>query len=347
MPTDRTLLCLSATSTYETLRSPGNESCLYLFDMTTTVSFRDFWPQFNPLDFFVPLLQRAVGGVVEVVPAFSKSDIEIVSVFQRRPTFRRALVALGRSSTFPGTNALRTLERTSGPSPKAKVSIWYTGENLRPAMNTWTRTWSFDSNSRVLGNWHLPIWWFQFPELVRDPGGELPAENRTGMKISLSEASSPRDIDVTSRDLFCCSFLNWNTSGREALVRALTSIDQVDIFGRLSGNVVARKMDVAMSYRFMLCAENDQYPGYVTEKIFDAWAMGCVPIWSGIDREGYLNPSAFVNAAEFNSHEAMLEAISNINDSLELRAQMANQPILNLTPDLQPLLDDLHRLLTS
>lgn len=131
------------------------------------------------------------------------------------------------------------------------------------------------------------------------------------------------------------------------MVRALGDIEDVDVFGRLTGNVVSFKGDVAYRYRFMLCAENDLYPGYVTEKVFDAWALGCVPIWAGVDREGYLNKKAVINAVDFAGPDELVDHIRRLDASREMRDAIINEPLLNRPPQIDAVLSDLAELLAK
>jgi hypothetical protein len=48
---------------------------------------------------------------------------------------------------------------------------------------------------------------------------------------------------------------------------------------------IENKSETISSYKFCFSYENtDNYPGYVTEKVFDAWMAGCIPVYWG-DRE--------------------------------------------------------------
>ena len=86
----------------------------------------------------------------------------------------------------------------------------------------------------------------------------------------------------------------------------------------------------------MLCFENDVYPGYVTEKPFEAWATGAVPLWRGSDPAGYLNPSAILNEVDFPDLAAFAEDVSNVNADSAAWAAIASEPILTREPDLEP-----------
>lgn len=55
------------------------------------------------------------------------------------------------------------------------------------------------------------------------------------------------------------------------------------------------KEDFLANYRFNLCPENSLGEGYITEKIFESIASGCIPIyWGDYLEPGILNPKAIL-----------------------------------------------------
>lgn len=69
----------------------------------------------------------------------------------------------------------------------------------------------------------------------------------------------------------------------------------------------ADKIDVMKNYRFAYCYENIQGKrGYITEKIFDCFAAGCVPIyWGASNVEEYIPSSCFIDRRKFKSDEEL------------------------------------------
>ena len=66
------------------------------------------------------------------------------------------------------------------------------------------------------------------------------------------------------------------------------------------------KYDVLSQYRFSLCFENMAMKGYVTEKIFDCFYAGCVPLYLGATNIQELIPSeAYVDCRQFSSWDAL------------------------------------------
>jgi hypothetical protein len=68
------------------------------------------------------------------------------------------------------------------------------------------------------------------------------------------------------------------------------------------------KVSTLSNYRFALCFENTAFPGYVTEKIFDCFAAGCIPVYLGApDITSLIPAGTFIDARDF-SDPAGLES---------------------------------------
>jgi hypothetical protein len=69
---------------------------------------------------------------------------------------------------------------------------------------------------------------------------------------------------------------------------------------------VTDKIGTLRKYKFNLCFENVRYPGYVTEKIFDAMVAGTIPVyWGAPDITEMVPADAFINAADFSGFDPM------------------------------------------
>ena len=100
--------------------------------------------------------------------------------------------------------------------------------------------------------------------------------------------------------------------------------------------------------KFFICFENQlsskQEPDglrFVTQKILSAFIAGSIPIYSGYREIAELfNPAAFINAADFSTHQELIEYIKEVDNSPELTAAYRNarpilpdSPLHNLHPD--------------
>lgn len=80
---------------------------------------------------------------------------------------------------------------------------------------------------------------------------------------------------------------------------------------------VASKMDTLSQYRFSLCFENMPMLGYVTEKIFDCFYAGTVPVYLGAQDISDLIPAdAYIDMRDFGSdnYEAMWNHVREMPD---------------------------------
>ncbi len=75
------------------------------------------------------------------------------------------------------------------------------------------------------------------------------------------------------------------------------------------------KVKTLSEYKFSLCLENCIYPGFVSEKIFDSLAAGCIPIYLGPnDTEEIVPKSCFVNFRRFNNYDKLYHYISALTE---------------------------------
>lgn len=80
---------------------------------------------------------------------------------------------------------------------------------------------------------------------------------------------------------------------------------------------VANKFDIMQKYKFAIAYENikDQ-EGYITEKIFDCFFAGCVPIYLGSDNiTDYIPKECFIDKRDFDTYEGLYEYISKIDET--------------------------------
>ncbi|NGX26856.1 MAG: hypothetical protein K940chlam6_00782 [Chlamydiae bacterium] len=88
--------------------------------------------------------------------------------------------------------------------------------------------------------------------------------------------------------------------------------------GEISGGYSSQeKLNLLKNYRFCICFENvHTTPGYITEKIFDAFAAGCVPIYWGPENvEDYIPIDCFIDYRKFKNNEEMYQFITSITES--------------------------------
>lgn len=68
------------------------------------------------------------------------------------------------------------------------------------------------------------------------------------------------------------------------------------------------KLETIRSYRYGLCFENAQFPGYVTEKLIDCLVAGVIPLYMGAPDIGqYIPAGCFVDLRKYSSWADLLE----------------------------------------
>ena len=96
------------------------------------------------------------------------------------------------------------------------------------------------------------------------------------------------------------------------------------------GSKNSSKYEFQKECKFTIAYENYPYPSYNTEKIFDAFIAGTIPIYFGDKNiSSIYNPKAFINAMDYNSVDEVVKKVKQIDSDDELYLSMLNQPIFN------------------
>ena len=211
------------------------------------------------------------------------------------------------------------------------VRIFYTGENQRPSDYRCDFAISFDhptSNSMF----RLPLY------LIYEYDHKI-WQNR--------QARHEDDFDKKE----FCSFVvkNPGCQYRNAYFLNLNQIAPVKAAGPLYNNMpggwrpetVADKVKFMSDYKFNLCFENSSYPGYCTEKLFEALCAKTIPIYWGSPTAALdFNPRAFLNRYDYASDQEFFDAIVRLYTNKDAYNQMYLQPMFrddefvrNFNPD--------------
>lgn len=77
---------------------------------------------------------------------------------------------------------------------------------------------------------------------------------------------------------------------------------------------VDSKYETLKKYQFAICYENAlDFPGYITEKIFDCFFAGCIPIyWGAPNIDKYIPSSTFIDKRNFETYQDLYDYISNM-----------------------------------
>jgi hypothetical protein len=202
--------------------------------------------------------------------------------------------------------------------------VWVTFENRRIPFEGADLSISFDLDFNKGKNLYFPLL-FSYIDFLNTNSSYV------RHKISFEELLLPRislGKSLDSRD-FACAFINNPDPVRLRFLKELSRFGKVDIFGRYANNYVEDKIGVGNKYKFVICFENDLYPGYVTEKPLEAWLSKSVPVYWGNDARGLLNSAALINCSSYDSLADAAESVASLQSQTDLMEGIIKQPLLS------------------
>jgi tRNA(His) 5'-end guanylyltransferase len=295
-------------------------------DVTFTVRYSDFWPGFDPSNcLFTHVLRRVTGKPITVVKNPEVMvDLQIDSSFifsdLKSKTFARAKGMTSRRSYLEYV-AKSEFGYRPGIANRSLKSLWYTGENIRLPSREYDGYLSFEKSDALINNLYLPYWFLRMNFGYPNPEYE----------ITPSPAVLSNKRKAIKREYSTCTFTSTGNPARLRLIDLVNKKMSVDSFGDYFNKKVASKLEVSSRYGFQICTENDLYPGYVTEKLQEAWTARNVPIWSGIFIDEVFNREAIIDVTGLSSEE-ITETLFEVNQ--EKMHHMQEQPLLNIKPSL-------------
>ncbi len=261
-------------------------------------------------------------------------DIEFVGVFRpRKDLLKSTLRRLSAKSTPIETDSAINYPSVFPTSSKnSRFRVWLTTENVRPPVQAdFDLVLSFDQTSFSDADVYFPMWLMQI-------GLFGPAKlDHLGIEASAADLIKPRKMkDTQLEKKFCCTIF---ANPHNVRLKAINLLQpSIDVFGPYVSKPVKSKYLVASGYRFMLCFENDLYPGYVTEKLIEAYVSGTVPLyWGDLGNDHMINRLSFVNLKEFDSMADFVE-YAHTMDAEDYR-QIYEQPFLNDFGNIQKVID--------
>jgi hypothetical protein len=292
------------------------------------ILFRDFWPGFNPNSNFFFELLRAEDDI-QVVEEIDHADLEIYSVFTNnfrgKRGFSRAINLLERGlglvnqsdAISRNTYGYRTL------APKDNVKrVWFTGEKRFPPTDLFDLTLGFEVSSLPDRNIYFPLWMYRLDWGFGKTWNEIAP---TPYELTLSR-------EVQDRAPSLVAFSSNQDPFRVAMLNRMETKMPVVKFGLGFSNPVSSKLNASKDFLFQLCPENDVYPGYITEKLIEAWVCECVPIWRGGMTDSRFNPQAFIDVTGLSITDAVEKVMGYSKSELN---EMRQQPLLNAPPSLR------------
>jgi len=90
------------------------------------------------------------------------------------------------------------------------------------------------------------------------------------------------------------------------------------------------KLKFQRKCKFSLCFESTKDEGFITEKIIEAFYSDTIPVYYGSSNiTDIFNPKAFINVGDYESIDAVIDRILEIDSNDALYLEMMRQPIFN------------------
>jgi hypothetical protein len=268
-----------------------------------------------------------------------RADLVIYGPFYDRNAPR--LRWLPRSWRERAATFIDAIEKQLASRAIPPLTLFHTGENLRHDHILADFAISHDLAIQSAKHLRLP-YWMEMIDWAHE--GLLGNSNpRYGQLLKLGTLQAPLGDQFLKREQKAVIMTSHLREPRASSLAALQKLMPVDGMGPyFDANIKDhhssqfRKMNILQSYAFNLCPENGIHPGYVTEKIPEAFAAGCLPI-TFVDEavSGDFNPKAFINLAPMakNSFEELEQRLH----SKALLEAYAQESLIVKEPTLQDL----------
>ena len=166
-----------------------------------------------------------------------------------------------------------------------------------------------------------------------------------GKTIGLGHRSEFTEKDLLQKNEFC-NFIHSNSNLakpiRKDFFRALDSRIPVISAGRFLQNDRSlsnqandldwhsSKLKFQHRFWFTIAIENSESPGYVTERLTDAFLEGTIPIYWGDPRVAEeFNPQAFIDLRSYENFSVAIDDIIYQDQHLECILEILNAPVFN------------------
>ena len=245
--------------------------------------------------------------------------------------------------------ASKVVDHIKNKRKQAPITLFHTQENARHDIFETDYSISFDLGVFNPNHYRLP-YWMEMVDWSHE--GVIGNQNpRYGRLMNLKDLSSPLGKKFISRPQRMAFITSHLLEPRKMLFDRLSKVIPIDGFGPyFDKNIRSHlqssftKYELLQDYAFNLCPENSLYPGYITEKIPEAFNAGCLPItWADTNILCDFNPLAMLNLLPL-THENF-SSFAQIIHSKQQLDNFSEQALLIHQPSLDPFKVFLHEVL--
>lgn len=202
------------------------------------------------------------------------------------------------------------------------IKIFVSGENVRADWNCADYAIDFDYIDFLDRHFRFPLafWDYDYCNtiMIKNRCDNIKYKsNFCSFIVSASTLYSPRDEFFKK----LCEYKKVDSGGRH-----LNNIG--GSIGNRYNNFTKSKLEWLKNYKFNICFENSYQPGYITEKIFQAFAAGCIPIyWGDPTINDILNPKSFINISNFKNFDDAIDYIKEIDNNDDMFKSILNEKV--------------------
>jgi hypothetical protein len=111
---------------------------------------------------------------------------------------------------------------------------------------------------------------------------------------------------------------------------------QLEAARRMYKGAASSKSEVLGQYTFALCFENSILKGWITEKIFDCFFAGTIPVyWGAPDIAEWVPTECFIDKRKFSDYAELKDFLRSLNENDIRRYKEAAREFL-LSPRFRP-----------
>ena len=214
------------------------------------------------------------------------------------------------------------------------------GNDIPAKSDSYTRIGYFCEN--IMPDLSICEWAFGMPreeEIQHPKYKKIQWHNLKPQQLIKPDDFDPDEI-ISQKDKFCNFLYSHRVPYREEFFKTLSKYKKVDAPGKsmnnmpsidslYSGDIWTRKKQFLAPYKFTIAFENYSYPGYQTEKLYDAMQAYSIPVYLG---DPYINEifntQSFINAFDivepkYGPAIKSLEKMSQMN-FIDIRPQFYN-----------------------
>lgn len=221
-------------------------------------------------------------------------------------------------------------------SNRKAIKIFLTGEATQPKLKGYDLSLGFDyiNSEKYL---RMPNYYY-FSLLLVD--GSIPVLSSKYKRVKNNFNNKKFAGILVSNDAEGYSSYGDRQNYKDGVVARkiffdiLSKYKRVDSGGRAFNNIgqIVGSNDTIKwlgNYKFVIAFENASYPGYITEKVFQAYYAGAIPIYYG-DKEGLkdINKKAIIYAGDFKSLEELAEFVKKVDNDDALYEKIWSEPLL-------------------